>query len=406
MKKTVLILIVSFLFIKISVSQINFTRDTSIKVYENLTKLNNAWNGGVNSAQFSEIDLNLDGTKDIIIFDRCGDKLSPYLNINGNYVFSPQFRNVFPKLKSWVLLADFNCDGKNDIFTYNNAGIAVYTNTSTNLLSFNLLNSSITNSNTSQTIYVSPVDIPAISDVDNDGDLDILTFDISGGFVHYFKNKSIETYGNCNFLEYIHNSGCWGDFFEGLNDYTLNCTNCLCSPLTNVISNKVNKHAGSTLMAIDIDGDNDKDLILGDVSYNNLNLLINGGNEQNALITFVDTTFPQNITNTIPADIHIFPSAFYLDLTNDGIKDLIVSTNMQYNAENTESCWMYSNSGTTNNPDFNFTESDFIQSSGIDLGESAHPTFYDENNDGLLDLFIGNYGYSNSNGTPISSIAH
>ena len=29
-------------------------------------------------------------------------------------------------------------------------------------------------------------------------------------------------------------------------------------------------------MAIDVDGDNDKDLILGDVSYNNLNLLING----------------------------------------------------------------------------------------------------------------------------------
>ena len=34
-------------------------------------------------------------------------------------------------------------------------------------------------------------------------------------------------------------------------------------------------------MAIDIDGDNDKDLILGDVSFNNLNLLINGGDNQN-----------------------------------------------------------------------------------------------------------------------------
>ena len=36
-------------------------------------------------------------------------------------------------------------------------------------------------------------------------------------------------------------------------------------------------------MAIDVDGDNDKDLILGDVSFNNLNLLINGGDNQNAL---------------------------------------------------------------------------------------------------------------------------
>ena len=62
-------------------------------------------------------------------------------------------------------------------------------------------------------------------------------------------------------------------------------------------------------MAIDIDGDNDKDLILGDVSFNNLNLLINGGDNQNALIISVDTAFPQNNTNTLPGnDIH-FPSA-------------------------------------------------------------------------------------------------
>ena len=58
--------------------------------------------------------------------------------------------------------------------------------------------------------------------------------------------------------------GCWGDFFEGINSYTLNF-NCQCTPITNIYNNNKSKHAGSTLLAIDVDNDNDRDLILGDV---------------------------------------------------------------------------------------------------------------------------------------------
>ena len=41
----------------------------------------------------------------------------------------------------------------------------------------------------------------------------------------------------------------------------------------------------------------------------------------------------------------------------------------------------------------------------IDLGTSSFPTFYDYNNDNLLDLVVGNYGYHNANNDPISSIS-
>ena len=386
-------------------SQINFTRDTTIKIFENSQELLNAWNGGTNSAQISEIDLNLDGIKDIILFDRCGNKLSPYLNVNGNFIFSPQFRTQFPDIKSWILLEDYNGDGKNDIFTYSTAGIKVYLNNSTSDLSFILTSSLLLNSSSGINIYVSPMDLPAFSDIDYDGDIDILTFDISGGFVHYYKNMSVENYGNSDHLEYENVNSCWGNFYEGLNTYVLNCSNCLCPPI-NISNTNNSKHAGSSLMAIDVDGDNDKDLILGDVSFNNLNLLINGGDNQNANIISVDSSFPQNNLNTIPADIHIFPSAFYLDATNDGIKDLILTTNMQNNSENKKSCWLYENSNNNESPEFNFIQKDFIQTEGVDLGENAHPTFYDFDGDGLKDLFIGNYGYHVASGTPISKIAH
>ena len=78
---------------------------------------------------------------------------------------------------------------------------------------------------------------------------------------------------------------------------------------------------------------------------------------------------------------------------------------MQNNSANKESCWLYENSGTNSTPDFNFIQKDFLQGSGVDLGENAHPTFYDENGDGLLDLFVGNYGYHLSTGTAISKVA-
>ena len=71
MKNKFLFILLHLIFNTISFSQINFTRDTTVSVFENSTQLKQAWNGGVNSAQFSEIDLNLDGTNDLIIFDNC-----------------------------------------------------------------------------------------------------------------------------------------------------------------------------------------------------------------------------------------------------------------------------------------------------------------------------------------------
>ena len=405
--KNILFLFFVFCF-TYSFSQITLNRDTSLIITENGIAFNSAFSGGINSGQFSEIDLNLDGAMDLVVFDKSGDKISSFINNNGNYIYAPKYRNIFPEVHDWMLLADYNCDGKNDIYTYSSSGMAIYENTSTTNLSFSLVTSLVLSDYGSNNlnIYVSPVDIPAIADIDYDGDLDILTFSILGGFVEYHKNMAIELTGSCDTVAFERSESCWGLFYEGLNSYILNCQNCQCPNIVNTNNeNLKQKHAGSTLLAIDIDNDNDKDLVLGDVSYNNLNLLINGGDNQNALMISVDSVFPQNQNNTIAADMNVFPAAYYLDVTNDGLKDLIVTTNSQNNSENFESCWLYNNSGQNNNPEFNFIQTNFLQSDMIDLGKSAFPTFYDYNNDSLLDLVVGNYGYHFANNDPISSLA-
>ena len=142
MKKNYLILIFVFLISEIASSQINFNRDTSISVMENTNDFKHAWTGGVNAIQPSEVDLNLDGINDLILFDRTGNKLSPFLNVNGQYIFAPEYRSAFSNhLHDWVIFADYNCDGKEDIFTYSSGGIAVLENNSTSTLSFNMVTS-------------------------------------------------------------------------------------------------------------------------------------------------------------------------------------------------------------------------------------------------------------------------
>ncbi len=391
-----------------SFSQMVLNRDTSLTFLENGQEFSSPLSGGINAGQFSNIDLNLDGVMDIVVFDKSGNKLSPFINDNGDFIYAPKYRTNFPNLHDWVLLVDYNCDGKNDIFTYSSGGMAVYLNTSTTELEFTLITPLVLSDYGSNNlnIYISPVDIPAIADIDYDGDLDVLTFSILGGFVEYHKNMSMELYGNCDSLVYEFSESCWGLFYEGLNSYILNCPSCICPQITNTTpTNAKQKHAGSTLLAIDVDNDNDKDLVLGDISYNNLNLLINGGDNQNAIMTAVDSVFPQNYSNTLAAEMHVYPASYYIDVTNDGVKDLIVTTNSENNSENFESCWLYENTGQNTSPDFNFIQKDFLQENMIELGTSAFPTFYDYNNDGLLDLVIGNYGYHNPNNDPASSLA-
>ncbi len=392
-------------------SQINFSRDNTISVMENANSFKYAWVGGVNAMQPSKVDLNLDGINDLILFDRTGNKLTPFLDVNGEYVFAPEYRSAFSNnLHDWVIFADYNCDGKEDIFTYSSGGIAILENNSTSTLSFNMVTSLLLSDygTTNINLYVSSVDIPAISDIDNDGDLDILTFSILGGFVEYHRNMAMELTGSCDTLAFRYEKSCWGNFFEGLNSYLINCTACSpdsCSPAYTSTANSKQKHSGSTLLAIDVDDDSDKDLILGDISYNNLNLLINGGDSSNANISAIDSIFPANNNNTLGVDLHLFPASFYLDVTHDGVKDLVVGTNSQANSENFESVWLYANSGTNSLPDFNFVSKSFLQEDMIDLGEGAYPVFFDYNNDSLMDLVVGNYGYHDVGGNDVSGLA-
>ncbi|MDX1446944.1 VCBS repeat-containing protein, partial [Lishizhenia sp.] len=336
MKKLIAFIVVLTLVNSLQ-AQLGFKYNPFAQVKINGDTLSNPWAGGLNYAQFSHLDFNRDGFDDLLVFDRSSNQIQLFLKSfqNGNPHYRYQYKaeiQLPPDIRYRLATFDYDNDGDLDLFTYGIGGVRVYKNTSSgNQLSFDLFKSelkSIYNGGPA-TLFVSSSDIPALVDVDHDGDMDILTFSNSGGTVEYHKNLSIENYGNVDSLEFEIYNECWGQFEEGNTDnsITLNSTNPPCDGTTWVTNpQRGNRHSGSTVLAIDIDNSGVYDLVLGDVSHENLVLVTNGGTavNQNSAMTSFDLNFP---SNTTPANLQIFPAAYYLDVNHDGIKDLVVGAN-------------------------------------------------------------------------------
>ncbi|MEI8201849.1 MAG: T9SS type A sorting domain-containing protein [Bacteroidota bacterium] len=389
-----------FIFISLACStqaqyfDYGFTHDVFPTVIDSGNiQLKYPWAGGMHACQFAQMDLNNDGKNDLVVFDRNGSRIIPFIN-NGSagqtqYNWEPKYALYFPPMHDWMELKDYNCDGKPDIFTYGNGGIRIFKNVSDTIPRFKLETDQLLSYyyNGYTNLFVLSADFPAIVDIDGDGDLDILNFWVMGMYVNYHKNFSKEDFGNCDSLDFRLHSTCWGLFSENeaSNVLTLNDTTCG--------SNKTHleKHSGSTLLAFDADGDGDKDLLVGDVDYSNLILLKNGGNPDSCRMIAQDTLFP---SNSVAVNMVSFPVATLVDVNNDQKDDLVVSPfDPSFERSiSTHSTWLYMNTGTQQHPVFTYSQNDFLQRDMIDVGVGAYPVLSDWDSDGLLDLFISNYG--------------
>jgi len=376
----------------------HYTRTDTIPVKQNGVWLKNPWVGGHNYCQFSEIDMNFDGIKDLFVLDRSGHRITTYINkgtpntvdyIDSTVKYAPKF----PHIEDWALLRDYNCDGKADIFAYNhNGGIKVWKNTSTaGNLQFTLEKSFLKTSYCPAplSLSITGVDLPTIDDIDNDGDLDILTYDTPGLNMEFHVNKSKEKGYGCDSLIFdMDCSGCWGNYrtsISGCNVVVGTCRKPGKSELPNPTSEY---HAGNCSLCLDLDGDGDKEILLGQLGCCNYVQLTNGGNAASANMVAMDDSFP---SYDMPATLTSFPCGFFLDLNNDGKRDLVVSPNAPNVSVSNQSIWYYLNKGTDKAPVFSREMRDFLQKDMIEVGEGADPVFFDFDSDGLKDLLVSNY---------------
>jgi hypothetical protein len=376
-----------FLFAQPTHYKLGFTQNQDIEVNKNNQSLVYPWGGGINSVYFSQIDLNLDGVMDFIAFEKHGNKILPFINkgtnTNPQFVYAPEYKHRFPDLHDWVILKDFNNDGKVDIFTYGLGSIRVFENVSNQELAFKLaVNQVNTNYYGNEiNIFAAPDDYLGIADITGNGKLDILNFYVLGKHVHFQKNISKEG----EHFKYEIADECWGKFSEAAdnNEITL-LTYC-----EQKFETGDPKHIGSSIFMLDFNGDGLIDIVIGDTDFPVLKLLLNGGTKEEALMVSQTENFP-NAQN--PVFLYSMPAVSTMDFWGIEKPDLFVSPSdpSLVKSEDINSVWRYRYNEQLK--DYVLETKAFLQEDMIDVGSGAVPVLFDWDKNGLLDLFIANYG--------------
>lgn len=349
--------------------------------------------GGLHSGQFFLMDVDADGSEDLVVFDRAGDVLQVFTDDAGNFRHNPDLSYHFPPdLQNWIYLADYNCDGKKDIFTYSSFGVRVFTNTTQagEHPSWELTHDPVFTASGSTTVnlLVNPSDMPAITDVDGDGDLDILAFNFSSGeTVNLFENLSMNDTGACG-LVFTRSSQRWGSFSEcDCGHYEFGVFSCS-SP-----SGRAFHIGGKTLLLHDLTGDGLPEVIIGEENCEDPAVLVNTGTAGEAI--FSETSFLFGAGER-PYTGVFFPSVFSGDFNKDGTADLVLSSNHREDLLGLD----YANSVflLRGSPSGFAAAEPFLQHQMFDVGENAVPVAFDANNDGLPDLLVANKGLPGGEG--------
>ncbi|MBS1771859.1 MAG: T9SS type A sorting domain-containing protein [Bacteroidetes bacterium] len=362
-----------------------------------------AWCGGANSPQLAMADLNRDGIKDLVIFDK---NAGPRTMINESptpgspkYVYHPEFQQNFPPVYGYCKLIDYNGDGIEDIVHYGYSSYAVYKGrVSGGRLAFDNTNFNgkngglyyYTGGSGWVNAYTPNGDLPAVVDIDGDGDLDFFGMDINQAFISFYRGCQHEDGLPTDSIKICLKNGCWGGMFQTSIGRLWQLAVSTCQSAGVTCKTTKTTHGSNTFTTVDIDGDGDYDMFNGNSNFTDIQLLINGKN-----IYGKDTIIAQDTMWSVagsPMKINTFPAAYWLDLDNDGKKDLAFAPFASI-AENYNGIQFYKNMGTNSSPSFQYKTDTLFIDNMIDVGTAASPVFYDYNKDGKLDMFVGSDGY-------------
>ena len=301
----------------------------------------------------SFVDIDNDGDQDLVIGKGDGE-LGYYINTSipapANFALRTGADDPFDGIdigsRSNPSLVDIDNDGDQDLVIGEQFGnVDYYENTGTALAPSYTVR--IGAANPFDGIDIGDHSKPSFVDIDNDGDQDLVIGEGSGN-LNYYENT-----GTALGPSYTLRIGA-ANPFDGID---------------------IVDH--STPSLIDLDGDGDQDLVIGQF-VGNLNYYENTGT---ALApTYIERIGAANPFDGIDIGAHSKPS--FVDIDNDGDQDLVIGGldgNLNY----------YENTGTVLAPTYIERIGGANPFDGIDIGSFSTPSFIDIDNDGDQDLVIG-----------------
>ncbi len=390
-------------------SQIQYISSKGIPVEIDGFQLTDPFIGGFNSPQFSEIDINNDDILDLIVFDRSDFRLLPFIRTNkGELNYAPEYEKQFPAGRNIYKTADLNSDGLLDLFTLNSSGkllISINRSEPGDTLIFEHLGPWYYRNqyDSNFSVLYNPLsfsgtitDIPAIEDIDGDGDIDIVTYDAFNLTYYMFKDVRSEKGWNSDTFEFQNMDYCFGYFWENFNSEII--LNTCPLDLNFDMKLKPRHLGGAACWFFDEDNDGDKEMCIANLDFSLITKLENGradySHYYDTMIS-IDTAF----LDGKPFHDYIFPAGYVMDVDKDGLKDMIIAPNAVSTGKQTQQVYYYKNTGTINSAKFDLQQTNFLVDQMLDLGAKTVPAFFDYDQDGDIDLFVANNGdYHNTLG--------
>lgn len=341
--------------------------------------------GGINAAQFQQFDLNGDGVEELVIWDINAGRIHGYSPTPGGHQYFPGAAFYFPNdVNGFLLLADFDLDGKKDLFTGSPFGIKAYRNTSgpeDPFPTWEVAQEFLRLDNGSN-LTANILDVPLIQDLDGDGDLDVLTFNFAtGDYLEYYRNSSMDRKGVPDIDGFAAALNRWGNFeFCGCDAISFGVT-CSGQPIADNFPSpelRTMHSGGHTLLYQDLDDDGVKDILIGQDLCESLYFLPNNGTDNAPHFETFSKSLPS--FGDLP-EFPVFHAAFSLG------EKLVISSHSSEPALN--SGIDFSASVYLLQPDLSapLETSAFLQEEMLDFGENSRPYFSGNRLQG--NLFVG-----------------
>lgn len=340
--------------------------------------------------------MNADGLVDLYIYDRLGHAHIPLLrNQDNSYTKKKEWVKNFPAVYHWSKLVDINGDNIPDLLSGSDTPfldecLFFVGHLNSGQLQFQPFQNALgdhyltyLDQGIEKAILINTLDMPAISDIDGDGDMDILTFNALGDYVLYYKNICIDSNRTLSSPLFVLEDQCWGKFHEDGSGqgvtFSTSPTDCALGLMNPPSESSI--HNGATLTALDIDLDGDKDLLFGDPSSLYLHLLYNWGDSNQAWIRDEEPNFP-NQNDAIPW--RYLPYAQPFDSNEDSLTNILITPYQTSGIDrNVIQAWV--NEG---NNHWSLDRAFFLNHI-LDHGSFSHPAPFDYNGDGWLDIVLG-----------------